>query len=98
TGEMPKAQPGAAITWSAAFAKELLRTARQDPRIAVISPAMIEGSSLQDFEREIPSRLFDVGIAEEHAVTLAAGMATRGLRPVLAVYSTFFQRGYDQAV
>jgi 1-deoxy-D-xylulose-5-phosphate synthase len=59
---------------------------------------MIEGSSLQAFEREIPTRLFDVGIAEEHAVTLAAGMATKGLRPVVAIYSTFFQRGFDQAV
>jgi len=98
TGEMPKAAPGAPQTWSAAFSALLLRTARQDPRIAVITPAMIEGSSLQAFEREIPARLFDVGIAEEHAVTLAAGMATRGLRPVVAIYSTFFQRGLDQAV
>ncbi|HTB23336.1 MAG TPA: 1-deoxy-D-xylulose-5-phosphate synthase [bacterium] len=98
TGEMPKPAPGAPQTWSAAFSQALLSTARQDPRVAVITPAMIEGSSLQDFEREIPARLFDVGIAEEHSVTLAAGMATRGLRPVVAIYSTFFQRGLDQAV
>jgi 1-deoxy-D-xylulose-5-phosphate synthase len=98
SGEMPKPKPGAAQTWSAAFSELLLKTARQDPRVTVITPAMIEGSSLQNFEREIPARLFDVGIAEEHSVTLAAGMATRGLRPVLAIYSTFFQRGLDQAV
>jgi 1-deoxy-D-xylulose-5-phosphate synthase len=98
SGAMPQPKPGAPQTWSAAFSGELLKTARQDPRIAVITPAMIEGSSLQNFEREIPSRLFDVGIAEEHSVTMAAGMATRGLRPVLTIYSTFFQRGIDQAI
>ncbi|MES2201343.1 MAG: 1-deoxy-D-xylulose-5-phosphate synthase [candidate division FCPU426 bacterium] len=98
TGEIRVAPGPEKTTWSAAFAKRLLDTARQDPRIAVITPAMIAGSSLQDFEKQIPDRLFDVGIAEEHAVTLAAGMATRGLRPVVAIYSTFFQRAFDQAV
>jgi 1-deoxy-D-xylulose-5-phosphate synthase len=97
TGELPKAA-APKPTWSGSFSEQLLKTARQDPRVAVITPAMIEGSSLQAFEREIPSRLFDVGIAEEHAVTLAAGMATKGIRPVVAIYSTFFQRGFDQAV
>ncbi len=98
TGELAKPASPPKPTWSAEFSGQLLKVARRDPRIAVITPAMIEGSSLQEFEREIPGRLFDVGIAEEHAVTLAAGMATKGLRPVLAVYSTFFQRGFDQAV
>ena len=98
TGALPAAQPGALPSWSGAFSAMLLEAAKQDPRVAVITPAMIEGSSLQAFEREIPTRLFDVGIAEEHAVTLAAGMATRGLRPVVVIYSTFFQRGFDQAV
>ncbi len=98
TGEMPAPKPGAPQTWSAAFAAALLDTARRDPRVAVVTPAMIEGSSLRDFEREIPARIFDVGIAEEHAVTMAAGMATLGMRPVVAIYSTFFQRGFDQAV
>jgi 1-deoxy-D-xylulose-5-phosphate synthase len=98
TGEMPKSATGAKPTWSGSFSAMLLKTARQDPRVAVITPAMIEGSSLQAFEREIPARIFDVGIAEEHAVTLAAGMATKGIRPVVAIYSTFFQRGFDQAV
>jgi 1-deoxy-D-xylulose-5-phosphate synthase len=98
TGALPAAKPGAPPSWSGAFSAMLLRTAQQDPRVAVITPAMIEGSSLQAFERQIPARLFDVGIAEEHAVTLAAGMATRGIRPVVAIYSTFFQRGFDQAV
>jgi 1-deoxy-D-xylulose-5-phosphate synthase len=85
-------------TWSTAFSEALLKTARQDPRVAVITPAMVEGSSLQAFDREISARLFDVGIAEEHAVTLAAGMATRGVRPVVSIYSTFFQRSLDQAI
>jgi 1-deoxy-D-xylulose-5-phosphate synthase len=98
TGEIKKSPGQPKTTWSAAFAARLLDTAKRDPRIAVITPAMIAGSSLNDFEREIPDRLFDVGIAEEHAVTLAAGMATRGLRPVVAIYSTFFQRAFDQAV
>jgi 1-deoxy-D-xylulose-5-phosphate synthase len=100
TGELPaSAGTGQAPpTWSKAFSSQLLEAARQDPRVAVITPAMIEGSSLQAFEREVPNRLFDVGIAEEHAVTMAAGMATKGLRPVVAIYSTFFQRGFDQAV
>jgi 1-deoxy-D-xylulose-5-phosphate synthase len=98
TGEIKKSPGPSKLTWSAAFAARLLETARRDPRIAVITPAMIAGSSLHDFERDIPDRLFDVGIAEEHAVTLAAGMATRGLRPVVAIYSTFFQRALDQAV
>jgi 1-deoxy-D-xylulose-5-phosphate synthase len=98
TGELPKPAAAPKPSWSGAFSSMLLKTARHDPRVAVITPAMIEGSSLQEFEREIPGRIFDVGIAEEHAVTLSAGMATRGLRPVLCVYSTFFQRGFDQAV
>ena len=98
TGEFSKPTAAPKPTWSATFSSLVLKTARRDPRVAVITPAMIEGSSLQDFEREIPGRLFDVGIAEEHAVTMSAGMATRGIRPVVAVYSTFFQRGFDQAV
>ncbi len=98
TGELPAAPAGKAPTWSEAFAQALLEAARSDPRIAVITPAMVEGSALRAFESEIPARLFDVGIAEEHAVTLAAGMATRGLRPVACVYSTFFQRAVDQMI
>ena len=78
TGEIRKPAGAPKLTWSAAFSSRLLAIARQDPRIAVITPAMIAGSSLHDFEREIPDRLFDVGIAEEHAVTLAAGMADAG--------------------
>jgi 1-deoxy-D-xylulose-5-phosphate synthase len=98
TGEIKKPSSAPKPTWSGAFSADLLETALKDPRIAVITPAMIAGSSLHDFEREIPERLFDVGIAEEHAVTLAAGMATRGLRPVVCIYSTFFQRAFDQSV
>jgi 1-deoxy-D-xylulose-5-phosphate synthase len=97
TGALPKPL-SPQRSWSTAFSELLLDSARRDPRVVVITPAMIEGSSLQNFERQIPNRLFDVGIAEEHAVTFAAGMATKGLRPVLSIYSTFFQRGFDQAV
>lgn len=98
TGEFAPVTAPPKPTWSGTFSSMLLKTAKQDPRVTVITPAMIEGSSLQAFEKEIPNRLFDVGIAEEHAVTLAAGMATKGLRPVVAIYSTFFQRGFDQCV
>ncbi len=98
TGEIKKSAGPAKASWSGRFSQLLLEVALRDPRVSVITPAMIEGSSLGAFEREIPDRLYDVGIAEEHAVTLAAGMATRGIRPVVAVYSTFFQRAFDQAV
>ncbi|TDJ66490.1 MAG: 1-deoxy-D-xylulose-5-phosphate synthase, partial [Proteobacteria bacterium] len=69
-----------------------------DPRLVAITPAMREGSGLVRFEQEYPERYFDVAIAEQHAVTVAAGMACDGLKPVVAIYSTFLQRGYDQVV
>jgi 1-deoxy-D-xylulose-5-phosphate synthase len=78
---------------------ETLRTiAREDERLVVITPAMTVGSKLEKFEEEFPDRLFDVGIAEQHATTMAAGLATQEMKPVLSIYSTFFQRGYDQLV
>ena len=76
----------------------LLRLARQDQRIVAITAAMCEGTGLNAFEKEFPDRLYDVGIAEQHAVTFAAGLATQGLRPVVALYATFLQRAYDQIV
>lgn len=76
----------------------LQELARQDNRIVVISPAMVVGSKLEGFAKEFPDRLFDVGIAEQHAATFAAGLATQNMKPVLCIYSTFMQRAYDQLV
>lgn len=78
------------------FSKELRRLARNNPRLVAVTAAMPDGTGLQAFGREFPERFFDVGIAEQHAVTSAAGMAAAGLKPVVAVYSSFLQRGYDQ--
>ncbi|CAM3242091.1 1-deoxy-D-xylulose-5-phosphate synthase [Sporolactobacillus spathodeae] len=76
----------------------LQQMARTDERICVISPAMVVGSKLEGFAKEFPNRLFDVGIAEQHAATFAAGLATQQMKPVLSIYSTFMQRAYDQLV
>ena len=76
----------------------LVKLARQDKRVVAITAAMCEGTGLTAFEKEFPDRLYDVGIAEQHAVTFAAGLAAQGMRPVVAMYSTFLQRAYDQIV
>lgn len=78
--------------------ESLVKLAREDKRIVAITAAMCEGTGLNVFEKEFPDRLYDVGIAEQHAVTFAAGLATQGLRPVVAIYATFLQRAYDQVV
>ncbi len=83
-------------TYTGVFGQTLLELARQDPKIVAITAAMPEGTGLKAFAQQYPKRFFDVGIAEAHAVTFAAGMATQGLKPVVAVYSSFLQRGYDQ--
>jgi 1-deoxy-D-xylulose-5-phosphate synthase len=80
------------------FAEWLCDMAERDPRLVAITPAMREGSGLASFEQRFPGRYFDVGIAEQHCVTFAAGLACRGLRPVVAIYSTFLQRAFDQLV
>ena len=80
------------------FGQWLCDTAAVDPRLAGITPAMCEGSGMVDFAQQYPDRYFDVAIAEQHAVTLAAGMACDGVKPVVAIYSTFLQRGYDQLI
>ena len=85
-------------TYSEVFAQTMLRLAREEPRLVVITPAMPEGNCLNIIEAEFPDRVFDVGICEQHAVTFAAGMATRGLIPVVAIYSTFLQRAFDQII
>lgn len=76
----------------------LVKLAREDRRVVAITAAMCEGTGLTAFEKEFPDRLYDVGIAEQHAVTFAAGLATQGLKPVVAMYATFLQRAYDQVV
>ena len=83
-------------TYTEVFADWLADQARADSRLTVITPAMTEGSGLVAFAKEFPDRCFDVGIAEQHAVTFAAGMACAGAKPVVAIYSTFLQRAYDQ--
>ncbi|KAA0549474.1 1-deoxy-D-xylulose-5-phosphate synthase [Bacillus sp. BGMRC 2118] len=84
--------------WSKVISETVRKIARTDQRVVAITPAMTVGSKLEGFGQEFPDRLFDVGIAEQHAVTMAAGLATQGMKPYLAIYSTFLQRGYDQVV
>ena len=84
--------------YSQVFGQWLCDMAERDPRVVGITPAMREGSGLVEFSKKFPDRYFDVAIAEQHAVTLAAGMACEGARPVVAIYSTFLQRGYDQLI
>ncbi|VAW93271.1 1-deoxy-D-xylulose 5-phosphate synthase [hydrothermal vent metagenome] len=80
------------------FSDWICDMAEQDPKLAAVTPAMREGSGLVDFAKRFPERYFDVGIAEQHAVTFAAGLACEGVHPVVAIYSTFLQRGYDQLI
>ncbi|KWV17108.1 1-deoxy-D-xylulose-5-phosphate synthase [Xanthomonas translucens] len=92
-------KPGAkATTYTDVFGDWICDMAAAEPALLAITPAMREGSGLVRFSKEYPQRYFDVAIAEQHAVTLAAGMATQGAKPVVAIYSTFLQRGYDQLV
>jgi 1-deoxy-D-xylulose-5-phosphate synthase len=89
---------GGAPTYTEVFGSWLCDMAEQDERLLAITPAMREGSGLVEFSERFPERYFDVGIAEQHAVTLAAGMACENAKPVVAIYSTFLQRGYDQLI
>jgi 1-deoxy-D-xylulose-5-phosphate synthase len=86
------------LTYTQVFGDWLCAEAKADKRVVAITPAMREGSGLVEFERRFPDRFFDVGIAEQHAVTFAAGLAADGLKPVVAIYSTFLQRAYDQLI
>jgi len=95
TGQVAQKKPGPP-SYTNVFAETLIELAKKDPRIVAITAAMSEGTGLDLFAKAIPERFFDVGICEQHAVTFAAGLATRGLRPVVAIYSTFLQRAYDQ--
>ena len=97
TGEQSKAPPGPP-TYTNVFAKALIAEAEANSRIVTVTAAMPGGTGLDKFVKKFPNRMFDVGIAEQHAVTFAAGMATEGMAPFCAIYSTFLQRGYDQVV
>ncbi len=96
TGELKKSSGPA--SWSDVFGEALVELARRDERVVGITAAMAEGTALNKLQRAIPERFFDVGIAEQHAVTFAAGMATQGMKPVAAIYSTFLQRAFDQVI
>ncbi|WP_456274095.1 1-deoxy-D-xylulose-5-phosphate synthase [Bacillus sp. AK031] len=85
-------------SWSGLISETVRKLAREDERIVAITPAMPVGSKLEGFASEFPDRMFDVGIAEQHAATVSAGLATQGMKPFLAIYSTFLQRAYDQVL
>ena len=97
-GAVPEAGAPIRQSWSAAFGEAVTELSRLDPRTYVITPAMREGSGLVGYSRAHPNRYLDVGIAEDVAVTAAAGMALQGLKPIVAIYSTFLQRAYDQVL
>jgi 1-deoxy-D-xylulose-5-phosphate synthase len=97
TGQQKKGTP-AAPSYTKVFGESLVKEARKDDRIVAITAAMPGGTGVDIFQKSFPDRTFDVGIAEQHAVTFAAGLATQGFRPFAAIYSTFLQRAYDQVV
>jgi 1-deoxy-D-xylulose-5-phosphate synthase len=98
TGESTKSAPGGPPAYQDVFGRALVRFARNDSRIVGITGAMPSGTGLSHLANELPQQFFDVGIAEEHAVLFAAGLATKGIRPVVAIYSTFLQRAYDPII
>jgi 1-deoxy-D-xylulose-5-phosphate synthase len=102
TGEIRKVVADPAIpqppSYTSVFGNTLTELARIDPKIVAVTAAMLDGTGLNIFQKAFPERCFDVGIAEQHAVTFAAGLATQGMRPVAAIYSTFLQRGFDQVL
>jgi 1-deoxy-D-xylulose-5-phosphate synthase len=98
SGKRLAGNSGGAPSWTSAFADALLRIAARDPRVVVITAAMPDGTGFERFAARHPQRAYDAGIAEQHAVTFAAGLAAEGLRPVCAIYSSFLQRAFDQIV
>ncbi|MDB5423261.1 MAG: dxs, partial [Phenylobacterium sp.] len=98
TGQQAKPAQAVAPSYTKTFALELIKRAELDPKIVAVTAAMPSGTGLDLFGERFPERMFDVGIAEQHAVTFAAGMAAEGMKPLAAIYSTFLQRGYDQVV
>lgn len=97
TGTQAKAPPGPP-TYTKVFSQALIAEAEADPRIVAVTAAMPSGTGLDAFQKRFPKRTYDVGIAEQHAVTFAAGLATEGIKPFVAIYSTFLQRAYDQVM
>ena len=98
-GVSAKGAPARVIpSYSEVFAQTVLRLAKENPKLVAVTPAMPEGDCLNIVEAEFPRRVFDVGICEQHAVTFAAGLATQGFKPVVAIYSTFLQRAFDQVI
>src|SRR6202043_3384292 len=95
---IPFKERGAGPTYSQVFGEWLCDMAERDPTIIGITPAMREGSGLVEFSKRFADRYFDVAIAEQHAVVFAAGLAVEGFKPVVAIYSTFLQRAYDQLI
>lgn len=93
-----KPKCGSKVSWSEAMGNHLVEIASNNPSVTAITAAMATGTGLSAFEQSFPERFFDVGIAEQHAVTLAAGMATKGIKPFVAIYSTFMQRALDQVI
>ena len=98
TGKQHKPAPGGPPSYTNVFAEALVAEATRDPKVVAITAAMPSGTGLDKFQKQFPDRCFDVGIAEQHAVTFAAGLAAEGYRPWAAIYSTFLQRAYDQVV
>jgi len=96
TGEGKKADKAQAPTYTAVFADTLIELAKNDPKIVAVTAAMPDGTGLDKFAKALPGRMYDVGIAEEHAITFCGGMATQGMKPIAAIYSTFLQRAFDQ--
>jgi 1-deoxy-D-xylulose-5-phosphate synthase len=99
TGEVvSRNRPSPALSYTRVFGRTIVKLAHADARIVAVTAAMCEGTGLDEFSREFPERFYDVGIAEQHAVTFAAGLATENFIPVVAIYSTFLQRAYDQII
>src|SRR5688500_11589232 len=96
TGEGKKSDKPQPPTYTAVFADTLIELAKKDPKIVAVTAAMPDGTGLDKFAKALPGRMYDVGIAEEHAITFCGGMATQGMKPVAAIYSTFLQRAFDQ--
>jgi 1-deoxy-D-xylulose-5-phosphate synthase len=94
----PSSSKGGPPTYSTVFGKTVAQLMQNDPRVVAITAAMLDGTGLAPVKAAFPDRVFDVGIAEQHAVTFAAGLATQGMRPIAAIYSTFLQRAYDQLI
>src|SRR4030043_90837 len=98
TGEPKESQKKSPPSYTEAFGEILCQLARENKNLVAITAAMQSGTGLEKFSREFPHRFYDIGIAEQHAVTFAAGLALEGMRPVVAIYSTFLQRAYDQVL